>query len=220
MKFIVLIAIVVGLSSCIGTKRYTRYLSEGYKKSADTFKSSNPNIIFSQTPSIVDTISIAKNKKSHFVPAIIFWQWEKSIATTLAEKHQANKIQNFMALYADSLQLGQKLNGNKLQISIDSAPANFTYTSKGYFMYLFIAYITSVQETIKPEFSDLKLSYSLVDPTNSVIKKGVITVLDTNMPAKNLWKSTKKFTWKYLEEYEANVKLMSKQAIDKLSKEI
>ena len=163
---------------------------------------------------------MAKNKKSQFVPAIIFWQWEKSIATTLAEKHQANKVQTYMARYADSLRLGDKLKGNKLQISIESAPANFTYTNKGYFMYLFIAYVTAVQETIKPEFSDLKLSYNLVDSSNAVLKKGEITILDTSMPVKNVWKSTKKFTWKYLDEYETNVRLMSKQAIDKLSKEI
>ena len=220
MRFIVLIAIVVGLSGCIGTKRYNRYLSEGYKKSADSLQSTNPDIIFRQNPSIIDTVSVATNKKSQFVPAIIFWQWEKSVSATLAEKHQANKIQSYMARYADSLQLGDKLNGNKLQISIESAPANFTYTNKGYFMYLFIAYVTAQQETIKPEFSDIKLSYTLVDNNNAVVKKGEITVLDTNVPARNVWKSTKKFTWKYLDEYERNVRLMSKQAIDKLSKEI
>ncbi len=220
MRFIFLIAIVIGLSGCIGTKRYNRYLAEGYKKTTDALNHSNPDIIFSQNQLITDTVSMAKNKKSQFVPAIIFWQWEKSIATTLAEKHQANKVQTYMARYADSLRLGDKLKGNKLQISIESAPANFTYTNKGYFMYLFIAYVTAVQETIKPEFSDLKLSYNLVDSSNAVLKKGEITILDTSMPVKNVWKSTKKFTWKYLDEYETNVRLMSQQAIDKLSKEI
>lgn len=220
MRFIILIAIVVSTSGCIGTKRYNRYLAEAYKKSAHALQSANPDIIFRQNPSIVDTVSVATNKKSQFVPAIIFWQWEKSVSATLAEKHQANKVQSYMAKYADSLHLGERLKGNKLQISIESAPANFTYTSKGYFMYLFIAYVTAHQETIKPEFSDIRISYSLVDNNNAVVKKGEITVLDTNLPVRNVWKSTKKFTWKYLDEYETNVKLMSREAINKLLKEI
>ena len=211
MRFTLILAVfLIALSSCIGTKRYSRYLNEGYKSSIDTFNLNNPDITFKQNSAIVDTLVTAKNKKSQFIPAIVIWQWEKSISATLPEKHQASKIQSYLERYADSLHLAEKLNGRKLEITIESAPANFIYTNKGFVLYLFVAYVTKMQESIQPEFSDLRLSYKLTN--DSEVKKGELTVLDRNEPAKNIWKSTKKFTWKYLSNYENNVRLMSKRS--------
>jgi hypothetical protein len=162
---------------------------------------------------------VTKTQKAQFVPAIIFWQWGKSISATLPERHQAEKIQSYMAHYADSLNLASKLNGQSLKISINKAPANFTYANRGYFVYLFIAYAMGVQEVIKPEFSDLKLTYTLIK-NNEVSKTGELTVLDRNEQAGNKMRSTKKFTRNYIEKYEANTRLMSLDGIKKLMKEI
>ncbi|WP_207426663.1 hypothetical protein [Pedobacter sp. SYSU D00535] len=207
------------LSSCIGTKRYHRYLSEGYKTSSGIPAANSANLSIKQNPQIVDTELSTKNKKSQFIPAIILWQWEKSISCSLAEKHQANKVESYLRAYADTLQLEQSLKGRQLEITIESAPANFTYTSKGHVLFLFLAYATSVSESISPEYSDLRLSYKLLTD-NQISKQGEITVLDKNEAVANRWKSTRKFSRYYLDRYENNVKAMSKDAIVKLAKEI
>jgi hypothetical protein len=218
MRFSFLL-IIVAMSGCIGTTRYNRYLTEGYKTSPLLNIKNSPGIVVKLHSSISDTVPSVKTHKSQFIPAIIFWQWQKSISCSLPEKHQANKIESYLLKYSDSLQLEQNLNGRRIEITVDDAPANFTYTNKGNVLFLFIAYATSVSENMSPEFSDLKISYKLFKD-DQVSKEGTITVLDKNEPARNAWKSTKKFTWHYLNSYENNVKAMSKEAIGKLLKEI
>jgi hypothetical protein len=51
-------------------------------------------------------------------------------------------------------------------------------------------------------------------------KTGTLTIKNIDLPIKNTWNSTRKFTWVYIDQYDKNIKNLSKLLIDKLLTEI
>lgn len=64
------------------------------------------------------------------------------------------------------------------------------------------------------------VSYKLMQDNNE-IKKGTITIpnMDKTMGLK-MFESLKKRTWKYLDQYDENITVMSKLCVDKVMTEI
>jgi hypothetical protein len=121
--------------------------------------------------------------------------------------------------YADSLKLGQILNGHKIELSIEKIPSTFIYTHNGNTMIFLVAYAIRDIEAIYPKGEMLKVSYKIMDG-NNVLKNGTITIDNKDKPIKNVWKSTKKFTWYFIDHYDYNIKCLCKELIDKLLTEI
>jgi len=82
-----------------------------------------------------------------------------------------------------------------------------------------VAYSFSGLEAIFPEKDKLVFSYKVVQGTTQT-KSGQIEVVNTDVPLKNIWKSTKKFTWFYIDQYENNLKKLCKFSIEKLENEL
>jgi hypothetical protein len=153
------------------------------------------------------------------VPALVYWQWNNTIKCELSQKQTFLTFNNYLQNYADSLNIKEKLNGQKLIITIDSIPRTFVYTNKGFVVFVLVAYSVGGLEAIFPENDKLVLSYKVVQGTTQT-KSGRIEVVNTDLPLKNVWKSTKKFTWFYIDQYENNLKNLSKLAIEKLENEL
>lgn len=83
-------------------------------------------------------------------------------------------------------------------------------------IYQIVAYTGREHIYIDPQEEDMVVSYRLLKD-NLETKKGEITVTNRDQPvALKAFQSPKKLTRRYLEQYDNNIKLMSKELVDKL----
>ncbi len=65
------------------------------------------------------------------------------------------------------------------------------------------------------------ISYKVFGNDNSEIKTGTITIPNTDKGVSlKAYQSIKKMTWRYLEDYDANIISLSKKVVDKLIAEL
>ncbi len=206
-------------SGCISTKKYINYINQKCNQKNELINV-NDYVEFKDTINkTTDSIVKAEKIKSYFIPAIFYWEWNNTIKCELSGKQTFNTFYYYFQCYADSLNLKDKLNGEKINISFESIPNTFIYTNKGYIVIIIIAYFMGQLEAIFPENSKLIFTYRILNGTKET-KSGKIEINNINTPVKNIWKSTKKFTWMYIDQYVNNLKILSKTACKTLMDDI
>ncbi|MGA9639021.1 hypothetical protein [Flavobacterium sp.] len=206
------------LTSCIGTKKFTGFVEPKFQDKQ--LISTNENIIFDLTGLENTSASITSTKvKSQFIPAILYWQWNNTIKCEVNPTIVGQSFQENFLRYSDTLKVKEKLQGRKLEMKIEKIPNSFVYTHKGNSVILIIAYTVSDLEAIFPQEQDLVVSYKITE-NGSTIKEGKLTTSNKDQPIKNVWKSTKKFTWLYVDQFKQNTKIMTKEIVEKLIAEI
>lgn len=206
------------LTSCIGTKKFTGFVEPKFKDKLTRL--TNDNITFDLTGLESKTVTVTSTKvKSQFIPAILFWQWNNTIKCEVNPAIVAQHFQENFLQYSDTLKVQEKLQGRKLEMKIEKIPNSFVYTHKGNSVILIIAYTVSDLEAIFPQEQDLVVSYKLTQ-NGSTLKEGRFTATNKDLPIKNVWKSTKKFTWLYIDQFKQNNKTMTKEIIEKLITEL
>ena len=205
------------LTSCIGTKKFTGFVEPKFQDKQTS--STNDNIMFDLTGLENKAVSVTSTKvKSQFIPAILYWQWNNTIKCEVNPAIVGQSFQENFLQYSDTLKVQEKLQGRKLEMKIEKIPNSFVYTHKGNSVILIIAYTVSDLEAIFPQEQDLVVSYKLTQ-NGSTIKEGRLTATNKDQPIKNVWKSTKKFTWLYIDQFKQNNKIMTKEIVEKLMTE-
>ena len=152
------------------------------------------------------------------MPLVVYWQFDSrhscALNTQIATAYFANTI-NAVA----NKGLSQKLNGQKLELTVEQAPASFALVDKMHVIWMIYSIHWS-KIYIQPDFKDLVVSYKLLQNSN-VVKTGNITVKNTE-ENKNLrfFQSWKSATTEYLTDYNADVTRMTKSFVDRLMEEI
>lgn len=206
------------LTSCIGTQKFTGFVEPKFQ--AIQTSSTIDNITFDLTGLESKTVSVTSTKvKSQFIPAILYWQWNNTIKCEINPAIVGQYFQENFLQYSDSLNVQETLQGRKLEMKIEKLPNSFVYTHKGNSVILFIAYTVSDLEAIFPQEQELVVSYKLTH-NGSTLKEGTLTAANKDLPMKNVWKSTKKFTWLYIDQFKQNNKTMTKEIIEKLITEL
>lgn len=163
-------------------------------------------------------ISATESKTSHLLPLLVYWQWDYKNTCTLNPQIPVN---NFTATVLGLANRGlkDKLNGQKLELSVDRIPNKFAIDDKAHLIFLIYAFGWD-KVSIKAETMDMVVSYKVLKD-NVETKRGVITIPYGN-DKKNLgfFKSWKKATSEYLDQYDANITAQSKLVVDKLLKEL
>jgi hypothetical protein len=219
MKRVLLTILTINfLTSCIGTKRFNGFVEPKFQKAQIT--STNENLTFDLSGLENKTNSITSTQiKSQFIPAILYWQWNNTIKCEVNPVIIGQTIREDFLKFADSLKIQEKLQARKLEIKLENVPNSFVYTFKGFTVILIIAYTVNATEAIFPEQQDMVLSYKLTQ-NDSTIKEGKLTTSNKDQPIKNVWKSTKKFTWIYIDQFKKNNKLMTKKIVEQLLTEL
>ncbi len=216
-QFLTILTITL-FTSCIGTKKFTSFVTPKFQETKAN--SSNDNFTFDLAGLENKTSLITSTKvKSQFIPAILYWQWNNTIKCEVNPVIVGQSFQENFLLYADSLKIQEKLQGRKLEMKLENIPNSFVYTHKGNSVILIIVYTVSDLEAIFPQKQDLIVSYKLTQ-NGSTIKAGKLTASNKDQPIKNVWKSTKKFTWLYIDQFKQNSKSMTKELVEKLMTEI
>lgn len=212
------ILIILLLTSCIGTKKFSGFVEPKFQETK--ISSTNEKIIFDMTGLESKTSSVTStNEKSQFIPAILYWQWNSTIKCEVRPDIVGKLFQEDFLQYADTLNVYEKLLGRKIEIKIENIPNSFVYTHKGNSIILIVAYTVSDLEAIFPQKQDLVVSYKLAQD-DSIVKEGKLTIMNKDQPARNLWKSTKNFTWLYVDQFKQNNKIMTKELVERLLTEI
>lgn len=187
-----------------------------------TTKLKTSDYITIKTPDLPksDVASVSEKGKSKLVPLLFYWKSERTVVSKLNPYIPVVNINSTIIQYANTKKLREKLNGQKLELTISKVPTAFTLIDRYQLIFFVLYYVHWQKIFIGPQQQDLVITYRILkDDTET--KKGVITIAD---PSKSVnlkfLQSVKKMTWNYLEEYDNIIKAMSKEFVDKLMLEI
>jgi len=209
------------LTSCLGPKKIDKWVAKQYEGSFPTKPQKKSDIITvkSNLSFAGDHISATEKNTGHLLPLLFYWQWDHKNTCTLNPQIAVNNFTKTVLTYANK-GLKQKLQGQRIELAIDKVPNTFAIDDKGHIIWLIYAFEWHVV-SVQPENKDMVVSYRVFSTDNTEIKKGVITVADTNKKLfLKMYQSLKKRTWQYLDQYDASITSMSKQVIDKLVTEL
>jgi len=214
MKGVNLILITTLLiSSCVSTKKYSGFVKPKFENLADVTKEEYGNITFDLSKlERIEDIVISEKLKSQFIPAILYWQWENNIACQISPQSVGKMLNSNIMYQSDLLGLSEKLGNKKLEITIEEIPSSFIYANKGHTIIFIIAYTISQLEAIYPKNQDFVITYVLRENGQTNISEE-IRITNKDVPMRNIWSTTGKFTRNYLEQFENNIKETAKDIV-------
>jgi len=209
------------LNCCISTKRYNGFITQKITTAPVAGLPDEKGYISFVSDKLIATDTPVKTTKlkSIFIPALFYWEWESTMRCEINPLSQVAKVNRWLLYYADSTGLREKLDGRTLEISFEKIPDSFIYSNRGSTIFMIVAYEYSGGEAIFPLDQHLKVTYRIMNG-GSEVQNGTIDVANDLKPVTNFVKSTRKFTWNYLDQYDSDLKLLSKKLIDSLQAEI
>jgi hypothetical protein len=220
-KYLLLIPLILFFASCVEPEKISGFVYEKYSSMPPISKNTGNDYILINTDKYKKSDTLIRNEvlDSYVFPALIYWEIKNTIRFDLNIKSTVNSFSSSLISYADSINLGEKLNGLRLEISINKIPNGFVFTNKYVFVFLFVAFTYSGYESIMPENESLKISYKLFSDT-SVVKSNTFKIGNKEHPIESKKISMKKFIWKYIDYHENCLKKLSKDALDEILKDI
>jgi hypothetical protein len=206
------------LTSCLTAKMVDKQVAKQYNDNPKT-QSKKQNELISVTSSLISgnyQVSTTETKTSNVLPLLLYWSWDYKNTCTLNPQIPIN---NFTKTVLANKGLRAKLNGQKLELTVEKIPNKFVILDKAHLIFIIYA-IGWDNVSIKAENMDMVVSYRLLNG-NEEAKKGIITIPYNNDKMKlGMFKSWKKATSEYLDQYDANIISMSKLVVENLNKEI
>jgi hypothetical protein len=219
-KIINYIFIAVLFSSCVFPKRMDRDIAKFESSFTTKLKTSDYIILKTSGFPKNDTPSVSEKGPKKLLPLLVYWHSEETIITSLNPYIGLVNMNSTILQYANKKGLREKLNGQKIELTVDKMPTMFTLVDKYYLIFLGLYYVDWQKVYITPHKQDLIINYRILNGATEA-KKGTITVDDPLQPRSlKFLQATRKMTWGYLEEYDNIIKDMSKQFVDKLLLEI
>jgi hypothetical protein len=204
----------------ISSKKYASFISGYYAKKDTSAVATIPAIkIMPGMSSAFDSVARVDKGDTYFIPALFYWGVKQSFACELNAHLPTSTFINTFYRYADSSGLNNKINGQRLEITIDSMPNRFLYSSKQDIIFLVLYAVTITNQSVYPHSNSLAISYKLYHG-GTVTKQGKIVVENNEQAYTNNVKSTRKVTWIYLNQYERNMRMLTRQCISKLVNEL
>ncbi|RIJ37072.1 hypothetical protein [Pontibacter oryzae] len=160
-----------------------------------------------------------KQIKNSYVPAVLYWGWNSTIECETDPYTTGNFIKAGIFQAADNLDLRSKLKDKQLVIDLKQVPGKFLYENKGNAIFLVFAYTTSAVAAVSPYPITLYAEYQLKE-NGEVVAHGSGVIQKKAQPVRNMWKSSKKFTWMYLDEYKKESNRMGTELVKNIIKQI
>jgi hypothetical protein len=145
--FLIIVFIITG---CINEKVMNKYVVNKYGTTVTTKKIKSDYIsitspLLNDNP--VPSESLKKTKK--VVPLLLYIRVYYQTFCTLNSKIPINQYSIALATYANSKSLKQKLNGGKLELSIDKVPLTFSFNDDYQFL-LLVSWERILPDAAKP----------------------------------------------------------------------
>jgi len=159
--------------------------------------------------------NICKQEKYSFLPLILYWSWNTTIKCSFSTELRNKLFKNALYEMADSLNLKNKIPGNKLIIRVKEVPGTFTYTDKGHFIFFGIAYTISETNIIHTGVRTMEIAYTVYDDDIKTLQwEGILAY--NELPLRNKNKNAKKFTADYVLYYKKHLRELAKDLVLKI----
>jgi hypothetical protein len=219
MSTAVMAFFAITLGGCLGPNMVNKWVAHHYPGDVvqPAKRKSETIVVASKLPEMGLHPSETEKKWAHVLPLILYWHFDYRNTCTLNPQIPVNGVISTFSTYGGS-RLRSKLNGGRLELTIEQMPHVFLLDDKGWLVFPgFGAETLSIQPTI----IDMVVSYRLFDKNNKEVKTGTVSVEDTDKAVSlKMFGSLKKMTWAYLDRYDEMVTIMSKRLVDKLAAEL
>ncbi len=212
-----LLLILLVMTSCVSPTKYTTFLT-GDPEEIKIASDRTDWLEVTLADSITSQEQVV-SRKSSFVPALVYWDWNTTLECEIDPVTSMEYLTGVMQHTADSLGLREKVAGGTLHVEITQLPGQFYYVNRGYLIFALVAYSTMALEEINPLPRDLFAAYTL-ERNGQRTAWGSATVDNQELPMSNQWKSTKKFTWKYLDAHREELNRMGRELIMEIDREL
>ncbi len=191
--------IMLNFSCAVKSSRLQTMVQE---KINETKKSIVPNVnVEIKINKNIELANECKQEKSSFIPALLYWGWNSEIICEFSKTTIENEINNIVKNKITNIGLDKSLENKKLLINIDELPTKFKYQEKGDVIIFIFAYVMSQKRYFAPELKEFKGNYKIINEENKIIVEKDFVKDIKLLPQSNNYKSTKKLSWQYIDEY-------------------
>lgn len=217
--FLCLACILLLLSSCLTSAKLDKFVASQYnnelpkpskKKKADIEVTSQLNSDNSQ-------ISTTTHKTDKFLPLLVYWKYNHRQSCILNSSIAVTNFSNAVNNMATKT-LIDKLNGRKLELTVEQVPAAFSVVLKENMIWLIYAFAWE-KVYIEPDKKDLIVTYKLIGGEGDKIGKVTVKNTEKNVGLR-YFQSWKSATSEYLSEYNARFTTMTKNFVTQLTSEL
>jgi len=216
-RVLLIITITILLTGCLGPKKINKWVDGRYGES-NNFKSKSQSDYLSVTSPLITTdqkSSSTKKETKNMLPLLFYWQYDYVNTCTLNPNIPINTFKSAVQSYSNAKRLKQKVGGQKIELTINKIPNLFVINDRGPIIRVIYA-VSWDNVTFQPDNTDMDVSYKIMKD-NIETKKGSVTVSNTvKILGLKYLQSIKKITGQYLDQYDENIKLMSKQVVDQI----
>ena len=212
-----LAALTLFLSSCLGPAKINKWVDNHYGESLNASSKTKADYIAVTSPLVTADLKASETKKQvkNVLPLLFYWQFDYVNTCILNPKIPVNNFRSAVQAYANSKGLKQKLNGQKIELSVDKMPNVFVLNDRSHMVWVIYAFGWD-NISFRPDNQELVVSYKITKD-NVETGKGVVTIPNTDkVLGLRFLQSVHKATDKYLDQYNENIKTMSKVAVDKI----
>ena len=169
--------LLITVTGCIGEKKMNRYVTSRYGDNVDLKKIKSDYITITSTLNTESSIpSTATKKTIKSLPLILYIRFYYQTSCTLNPRIPINQFSSAFSSYANAKKLNGKLNGGKLEISIDKVPLSFSFNDD----YQFLILVQWEKIYWLPQSQEMTLSYKITDSNGMETKKGILNIPDPN----------------------------------------
>lgn len=214
-KTLVLFAGLLSFTSCLTAKKLDAHVRKEYNNELPKPRKAKADIVVNMmTPTGGTVISTTKHKTDKFLPLLFYWKYDHRQACELNNSIALTQFSNTINSAA-AKPIEQKLNGQKLELTIEQIPSAFSIVAKENVVWLVYA-IHWAKIYVEPDPTDLVVRYKLGES-----KTGTITIKNTSTNQNiRFFQSWKSATNEQLSDYNAKLGLMTKSFITKLAAEL
>ena len=218
---LLLLAIITLVSTgCLGPKMVNKWVAGHYGESVsnnarktDYLTVTSPLVTNDPTPSV--TTKQTKN----FLPLLVYWQYDYQNRCTLNAAIPVKTFTTAAQAQANAKGLRKKLNGQRMELSVDNIPNGFLLNDRGRLIWVIYAIGWDVL-TFIPNQQNMVVSYKIFDGATET-KRGSVTVVNSDKTLRvKVFQSLKNAANQYLDQYDQSIRNMSKTAVDQIMAEI
>lgn len=221
MNFIVIVFLVTLFTSCLGPNKINKWVNQQYGGTINnTVKKKEDIINVNSTVTYSGGgLSQTEKKTSKLLPLIFYWQYDYVNTCTLNPQIPVNDFTSVAMNYTRNNILKQKLNGNRLELTLEKIPGSFVIDDKGHIVWVIYAFSWD-NVSIKNLDKEMTVSYRVLNGNNAV-KTGsvIVTAADKEVPL-GMFQSLKRKTKEFLTAYDVSVKNLAKTAMEKIISEL
>lgn len=211
---LVLLFLMGGFSSCLSSQKMDAHVAQYYGNRLPKPNKMKQDVVVNSAYPSEDDISTTVKKTTNILPLVIVWKYDYRHTCTLnpsiAVSGFSNVVNNMSA------RLAQKLNGRRLELTVEQVPNAFALVDRG--MIVLLVHWDRIY--IEPDTKDMIVSYKVLQ-NDTVEKTGKINIKspehNRNIRFAQSWRSS---ATEYLTGYQATIAAMGKSFVTKLLEEL